>query len=158
MFFRGPLKKGIVRQSMRSVIAVLAITILTALYPVPQAIAEDLTSCRLGLSAVRAGKLDEALKLYDPCFNQGKLTLKSQPLWRYNRANIYLAKRRFQDAIRDYSEAIRQKPNYGLAYGSRGLAHEATGDKNAAMADFLMARKVGLRAAWLSDKLAEITN
>ncbi len=150
--------KGIVRQSKRSIIALLAITILTALFSAPPANAEDLTSCRLGLSAVRAGKLNEALKLYDQCFNEGKLTLKSQPLWRYNRANIYLAKRRFRDAIRDYSEAIRQKPDYGLAYGSRGLAYEAAGNKNAAVADFLKAEKLGLKAAWLSEKLANIAN
>ena len=150
--------KGIVRQSKRSITVLLAITILTALFPAPPAIAEDLTSCRLGLSAVRAGKLDEALKLYDRCFVAGKLTPTSKPLWRYNRANVYLAKRRFQDAIRDYSDAIRLKPNYGLAYGSRGLAYEAAGDKNAAMADFLRAKKMGLKAAWLSEKLANIAN
>ena len=143
---------------MRSVFVLPTITIIAALFFAPVALAEDTTKCREGLSAGKKGKFNDALKLYDQCFSSGKLTPKSQPLWRYNRANIYLAKGRIKDAIRDYSEAIRLRPSYSLAYGSRGLAYELNGQQSEAMSDFKKAKELGFRGKWLEKKLGKTKN
>lgn len=143
---------------MRSIIVLPVFTIIAAMLFTPAVIAEDLSTCRQGLSAGKKGKFDDALKLYDQCFSKGELKPKSQAIWRYNRANIYLAKGRVKDAIRDFSEAIRLKPDYSLAYGSRGLAYEANGQQSEAMSDFKKAKKLGFKGKWLNQKLGKTKN
>lgn len=52
------------------------------------------------------------------------------------RGDTYLQRNDYDQAIADYSEAIRNNPNYGRAWSSRGMAYRSNGDLNRAMQDF----------------------
>lgn len=47
-----------------------------------------------------------------------------------------LGKRKFEEAIADFKQAIRLEPAYGLAYFRRGLAYELKGNRRKAIADY----------------------
>ena len=53
-----------------------------------------------------------------------------------NRGITYGEKDEYDAAIKDYSEAIRLKPDYAKAYNNRGVAYRETGDNAKADADF----------------------
>ena len=40
------------------------------------------------------------------------------------------------NAIADYSEAIRLQPDYAFAFNNRGVAHKAKGDYDGALQDY----------------------
>ena len=62
------------------------------------------------------------------------------------RASAYLATRQFENAIGDYTQAIRLDPTLGNAYKPRGDAYLRTGDREMAEVDFDRAKKLGLTA------------
>jgi tetratricopeptide (TPR) repeat protein len=51
------------------------------------------------------------------------------------RANNHVDQGRREQGVLDYTEAIRLKPTYALAYHYRGIAHRDRGDPNRALAD-----------------------
>ena len=53
----------------------------------------------------------------------------------YGRANAYRNKSDYNNAIADYSEAIRLDPQYAYAYGNRGLAYSDREEIDRAIAD-----------------------
>jgi tetratricopeptide (TPR) repeat protein len=53
-----------------------------------------------------------------------------------DRGNMYFNKRDFDSTIRDYTEAIRLRPNYPAAFTNRGAAYDATGNHDRAIQDF----------------------
>ena len=59
------------------------------------------------------------------------------------RGNSYYEQEDFESAIAAYTEAIRLKPDYAVAYNARGLAYEERGDKTKAEKDFAQAKKLG---------------
>lgn len=48
-------------------------------------------------------------------------------------------------ALQDYSEAIRLKPNYAIAFNNRGVARSAKGDIEGALQDFNEAVRLGYK-------------
>ncbi|HSR71663.1 MAG TPA: tetratricopeptide repeat protein, partial [Kiloniellales bacterium] len=71
------------------------------------------------------------------------LTLQHQAQAHYNRANAYHYSGAYEKAVEDYSEAIRNNPQFPGAFYNRGFAHQARGDETAALADFSAARDLG---------------
>lgn len=67
--------------------------------------------------------------------------------WAYNdRGNAFQAKRDFDRAIADHSEAIRLDPKNARAYDNRGTAWQEKGDFDRAIADYNQA--IQLKTAW----------
>ena len=61
----------------------------------------------------------------------------------YIRGRIYAGQAQWKDAIDDYTEAIRQDPKFGWAYGQRAAAYGATGQADSATADRAKAKELG---------------
>jgi tetratricopeptide (TPR) repeat protein len=59
-----------------------------------------------------------------------------------NRGNAYFAKKDYDRAIADYTEAIRLDPKYVLAYINRGSAYKAKGDYDDAIGDYTEATTI----------------
>lgn len=70
-----------------------------------------------GLTAARAGRLDEALARFD---RASRLDTKHRPEAYLNRGAAYEKKGENLKAVNDYSEAIRLRPDYAEAYLRRG--------------------------------------
>lgn len=58
------------------------------------------------------------------------------------RGSVYLKMNRAEDAIKDFSEALRLNPNHPKGYHLRGLAQEILGDDDAALKDFTRAIEI----------------
>ena len=54
-------------------------------------------------------------------------------------------------AIRDFGRALRLDPELAPAYYSRGVAHQALGNRSGAIADFERALALGLSEAQAAD-------
>jgi Tfp pilus assembly protein PilF len=64
----------------------------------------------------------------------------------YNqRGTAWYYKKNDERAIKDFSEAIRIKPDYALAWHNRGTAYRMAGNTNAANTDFAQASKLGYK-------------
>jgi len=53
-----------------------------------------------------------------------------------DRGNVHLDEGNYDEAIADYSQAIRLDPNYVAAYNDRGIAYKNIGDNDNAIADY----------------------
>jgi tetratricopeptide (TPR) repeat protein len=53
-----------------------------------------------------------------------------------NRGNAYIAKGKYDLAIKDYDESIKLNPNYFKTYNNRGVAYKKKGEYDRAIADF----------------------
>ena len=51
----------------------------------------------------------------------------------------------FNEAITDYTKAIRLNPKFAVAYHNRGEAYKAKGDTTTAKADFDQAKELGYK-------------
>jgi tetratricopeptide (TPR) repeat protein len=58
----------------------------------------------------------------------------------YNRANAHYDKKELDQAIRDYSEAIKLKPDFTSALKNRGLTKKQMGDNAGGDADLMAAK------------------
>ncbi len=54
----------------------------------------------------------------------------------YNRGNAYREKGDYDDALREYNEAIRLNPNYADAFNNRGITYRAKRDYDRAIQDY----------------------
>ena len=61
------------------------------------------------------------------------------------RGNAYKNLKNYEQAISDYTQAIKLDPNYASAYELRGICYQELGEKEKAEADFVKARKLGYR-------------
>jgi tetratricopeptide (TPR) repeat protein len=67
----------------------------------------------------------------------------SQQLLRLQqRANAYAAKRDWEHALQDYSEALKRNPKFAAARRNRGLVYARTGDHERAIQDFTEAAQL----------------
>ena len=66
----------------------------------------------------------------------------------YNRANIYFALERTDEAIADYNEALRLQSDMADAYFNRGLAYIKKGNVAQGRADISRAGELGIMAAY----------
>ena len=53
-----------------------------------------------------------------------------------NRGNAYIRKGEYEQAIKDYDEAIKLMPNFAKALNNRGVAYQKRADYDRAMQDF----------------------
>ncbi|WP_431556305.1 caspase family protein [Methyloceanibacter sp.] len=79
------------------------------------------------------GNLDRALADADQAI---KLEKKSKPLYLSYRAEIYRYRDEFEASISDYDAALRDTPDFAMAYTGRGLTYEKMGNLTRALADF----------------------
>ena len=130
-----------------------------------------------GMEKAQAGKLEEAIKLFDKSiatkpdeyvswYNRGiaksmlelyedalsdfEQTVKLVPDYKKGYLNRGTAKKHLTDytgAISDYNYAIKLDPNYADAFYNRGLAYEMLSKKDSACADFSKAKEFGLKQA-----------
>lgn len=70
------------------------------------------------------GQYDKAIAKYNEA-----LKLFQAPYVYYNRANAYLGKKDYANALLDYDQTIKLNKDYAEAYSQRGLIKYAMGDK-----------------------------
>ena len=58
---------------------------------------------------------------------------------------VHARQRKYGAAIQCYNQALLLKPDYGIAYYYRGMAHQRVGDKLKATKDFLEAKRLGVQ-------------
>jgi tetratricopeptide (TPR) repeat protein/uncharacterized membrane protein YhaH (DUF805 family) len=69
------------------------------------------------------------------------------------RANLYLGLNRLDEALADYHEAVRVRPDYARAYSLRGWLYEKQGRRELAHADYEKAAALRTPDAWLASAL-----
>lgn len=87
-----------------------------------------------GMFHAAMGDFDEAIADYTTALQRDKDKEDFSPL--LNRAAVYMTLQRFTDAIADYDEVIRRKPEMASAYQQRAVAHKLSGQLEKAVADF----------------------
>jgi Zn-dependent protease/Tfp pilus assembly protein PilF len=88
------------------------------------------------------GYLDWALQYYAWALQR----LPHSPYPYHGRADALRANSQWQQAVSDYSEAIRLAPGEAALYLSRGLALYASGDRTSAAEDYRQAEQLGSKA------------
>jgi tetratricopeptide (TPR) repeat protein len=69
-----------------------------------------------------------------------------------HRGTLWLGKKDYDRAIRDFDEAIRLDPTFALAFNHRGNAWEDKGDLDRAIRDYTEAIRLGLKDVRLARK------
>ena len=88
-----------------------------------------------GRVAFLAGNYDAAIQMTTKAIESGELDDRSLAQ-AYNVRGVALRRKKlFEQAIADYGEAIRLRPNYAFAYHNRGIAYQAMGKHSLAIVD-----------------------
>jgi tetratricopeptide (TPR) repeat protein len=82
---------------------------------------------RAGNTAAQARKYKEAIKLYTRAIKSGKLDAVNLAVAYNNRGSAYDDQNLTAKAMKDFSQAIKVKPNYAEAYYNRSFAYEKKG-------------------------------
>lgn len=85
-----------------------------------------------GIKAVKEEKLDEAISFFDKAIEKDS----SEFIIWYNRATVKGWQKKFIDAIKDYSQAIKLNPTYKKALNGRATSKQDITDYDGAMLDF----------------------
>ncbi|RYF30650.1 MAG: tetratricopeptide repeat protein [Comamonadaceae bacterium] len=105
--------------------------------PMAQPTEEDRTACRQGWEASQAGKPDEALRLFDICIRDGRLTTASLARTYRNIGLTWAGSREPRKAIEAYNQALSLKPADAWDdYLNRGNAWSNLGDYARALQDY----------------------
>jgi tetratricopeptide (TPR) repeat protein len=99
---------------------------------IPGAMAQQLRSCEAGDGA----SPDDQIAACTAVIRSGIPNDKELAALFNYRGVAYKAKGDLDNAIADYTEAIRRDPDYAAAYNSRGIAYKAKGDVDKAIADY----------------------
>jgi Flp pilus assembly protein TadD len=91
--------------------------------------------CLSVLTWIQAGYWQNSITLFDHVLN----VTRNNWLISNNRGLAYKNLGDYTQAIKDFDEAIRIKPEYAEAYYNRGLAHKALGNTGQAIADYSQA-------------------
>ena len=98
--------------------------------------AEDLTYCKLGSEAARAGNTDLVIDYLTRCLNEGDLTLGNQVVLFNNRGIAYFLKDEHDRALRDFDQAVLLDPTNSSYLLVRGNAHRQMGQYDRAIRDY----------------------
>ena len=104
-----------------------------------------------GVARNAARDWDEAIALFGNALKSPEEhtpILEQSEIYR-NRGNAYSAKGDYGQAITDYSEALRFKPDDFWAYYDRGNAYSAKGDYHQAIADYSEALRLKPNHVWI---------
>ncbi len=100
-----------------------------------------------GINALKSGNYGAALKLLTVAIDSREMSGESLALVYYNRGLTYLRTGHWANAIADFSDAIRLKPDLGWAYHNRGLGYYKLGDTRKAFSNFKIACRFGIQNA-----------
>jgi tetratricopeptide (TPR) repeat protein len=114
----------------------LAVTVLLLVLATTGAGAENLLYCVKAEHAQQAGKHESAINNWTRCINRGGLTPANLAIAHYNRGIAYYNKNRYNQAIRDYTKAIRFDSSDAAAYANRGNAYQRKGQAGRAIQDY----------------------
>lgn len=103
-----------------------------------------LTLVTLGMSRYAVKDWDGAVSLFSAALEQTKEPVKllDQSEIYFARAYSHQQKRDHKQAITDYSQTIKLKPNYALAYNNRGNAYSDLEQFNQAIKDYTQAIQI----------------
>ncbi|MEY2541534.1 MAG: hypothetical protein QOI22_1136, partial [Verrucomicrobiota bacterium] len=87
-----------------------------------------------GYAAAFRNDSDTAIKRFNEALKQ-HLTQQQALFVHMNRGLVYNSKSRFDEAIRDFTEALRVDPKIADAYAGRGFAYQCRGDAPKAIVD-----------------------
>ena len=88
------------------------------------------------------GNLDDAIILCTRAIGSGQLSATDRAITFNNRGNIYSSKKNYAQAIQDYDQAIRIRPNYPEAFNNRGFAYYHQQDYDRAIGNYDQAVKL----------------
>jgi tetratricopeptide (TPR) repeat protein len=103
---------------------------------------QSLSHFRQGLAASKLGDYDTAIREYTLAIDAGDLPYPDSFFVFNNRGNAYAAKRDWDHAVQDYSEALRRNPKFAAARRNRGLLYSRKGDPELAIQDFTEAAQL----------------
>lgn len=98
--------------------------------------ASSLDYLNKAIALSKEGKNNEAIENYAKSIEQGELDKSDLFQAYYNRAMGYSEMRDYDSAIKDYTSAIKLKPEDTEAYNSRGVAYKDKGEYDKAIIDF----------------------
>jgi tetratricopeptide (TPR) repeat protein len=121
----------------------IGLLVLAALAAAPgDARAQSLWHFREAHAASQRGDYDTAIREYTLAIDAGDLPHPDSFFAFNNRANAYAAKRDWDHAVQDYSEALRRNPKFAAARRNRGLVYTRKGDHELAIQDFTEAARL----------------
>jgi tetratricopeptide (TPR) repeat protein len=91
------------------------------------AIAEDTTHCFSAIYSLNEGRLDEAIRLYTRCIDEGDLSNKNLIVAHNDRGNAFGKSGEYQKALADFEKVIELKPDDPDAWYNHGLTLKRLG-------------------------------
>ena len=99
-----------------------------------------------GISLLYAGKNDRALAVFEEAIRYNPDNFEAH----YYKGNCLANQRKYREAIDEYTQAIKIKPDYARAYANRGEMMFYLGDRDRACLDWQKAERLGMTE--MSDK------
>jgi lipoprotein NlpI len=124
---------------------VLSACLLIAL-PLAWAKADGHDDAKAATAAARAGRDDEALRLYNRALASTDLPPRDRAAAYYNRGTIYVGEGKFDDALADYTLAIHLAPDFAEAHHNRGHIYANNRQYDQAIVDYDAA--IQLKPGW----------
>ncbi len=109
------------------------------------ACAGALNDFEAGKAAKNRGDYDQAIMLYSRAIDSGELSPLEMAVVYNNRAFAYGEMYSYDQAIADYTRALKLQPDYISAYKLRGNAYDGKGLREQAKADREKARQLEAR-------------
>jgi lipoprotein NlpI len=113
--------------------AVAVFFILGAAFP---ALANSADDFKAGVTAMRGGNLDEAIRLFTRVIKAGDLPKPDQAMVYSSRAVAHAIKGEAGKAFPDFEQAIRLKPDWSGPYFSRAALYATLGQYDKSIADY----------------------
>ena len=114
----------------------LSTAILALFLSAASALAGGAEDNEAGRAAAAAGRLDEALSLFDKAIASGELRGQELAQAYNNRGNIHGLLKDPKRSMQDLNQALLLDPDYASAYYNRAITHQDLGDLEAAISDY----------------------